>query len=55
MNDLEEQRIQTELDAISKNIEIILSRIKNLDPVNREEASNSMLSYCGRNHGVNQK
>ena len=39
MKDPEEQNIQAELDKISKHIDTILSRIKNLDPVNREEAS----------------
>ena len=36
MKDPVEQGIQTELEKISKNIDTILNRIKNLDPVNQE-------------------
>jgi hypothetical protein len=39
MNDPIEQGIKAELDQIEKNIDTILSRIKNLDPVNQEEPS----------------
>jgi hypothetical protein len=39
MKDPEEQAIQTELDNISKNIDRILHRIKNLDPATQEEPS----------------
>lgn len=39
MKDPIEQGIKAELDRIEKNIDAILTRIKNLDPVNREETS----------------
>jgi hypothetical protein len=39
MKDPEEQAIQAELDNISKNIDMILHRIKNLDPATGEEPS----------------
>ena len=39
MNDPDEQAIKLELDNISKNIDNILNRIKNLDPAKQEEAS----------------
>jgi hypothetical protein len=39
MKDPIEQGIQAELENISKNIDTILNRIKNLDPVNQEENS----------------
>jgi hypothetical protein len=39
MKDPEDQGIQAELNKISKNIDTILNRIKNLDPVYREKTS----------------
>jgi hypothetical protein len=39
MKDPIEQGIKAELDQIEKNIDTILSRIKNLDPVSQEEKS----------------
>ena len=39
MKDPEERAIQAELDKIAKKIDMILNRIKNLDPAKQKEPS----------------